>query len=310
MKAARLYAPGDLRIEEVPKPVAGSGDVLVQVEVALTDGTDLKTFQRGHPLLLRESPAPFGHEFCGLVDGRRVVAANSAPCGACDGCARGEQCRDLVFLSGAYADWLVVPERIAAVNLYDVPPTLAPEVAAMVEPLACCLRGVERAGIQVGDSVAILGAGPIGLMLSACVADAGGWPVIVGGREERRALVDEFGAEPGDGCGADVVIEAAGSEQAWFDAEELVRPGGTVVMFGGLPRDARPPIDAFRLHYEELTIRGSFHHTPATVRAALAFLSSGAYPWERLVTHRVSLADLPSLFAAPPRDLLKAAVVP
>jgi L-iditol 2-dehydrogenase len=310
VKAARLYAPGDLRIEEVPKPEAGPGDVLVQIEVALTDGTDVKTFQRGHPLLLRESPAPFGHEFCGLVDGRRVVAANSAPCGACDGCARGEQCRELVFLSGAYADWLVVPERIAAVNLYDVPPNVAPEVAAMIEPLACCLRGVERAGIQAGDSVAILGAGPIGLMLSACVADAGGWPVIVGGREERRALVDEFGAEPGDGRGADVVIEAAGSEQAWFDAEELVRPGGTVVMFGGLPREARPPIDAFRLHYEELTIRGSFHHTPATVRAALAFLSSGAYPWGRLVTHRVSLAELPSVFAAPPRDLLKAAVVP
>jgi L-iditol 2-dehydrogenase len=310
VKAARLYAPGDLRVEEVPKPEPGPGEVLVQVEVALTDGTDLKTFQRGHPLLLRESPAPFGHEFCGLVDGRRVVAANSAPCGECDGCARGEQCRDLQFLSGAYADWLVVPERIAAVNLYDVPPSLAPEVAAMVEPLACCLRGVERAGIRAGDSVAILGAGPIGLMLSACVADAGGWPVIVGGREERRALVDEFGAEPGDGRGADVVIEAAGSEQAWFDAEELVRPGGTVVMFGGLPRDARPLIDAFRLHYEELTIRGSFHHTPATVRAALAFLSSGAYPWDRLVTHRVSLSELPSLFAAPPRDLLKAAVVP
>lgn len=310
MKAARLYAPGDLRIEDVPKPDAGPGEVLVQIEVALTDGTDLKTFRRGHPLLLRESPAPFGHEFCGLVDGRRVVAANSAPCGACAGCARGEQCRDLQFLSGAYADWIVVPERIAAVNLHDVPPGFAPEVAAMLEPLACCLRGVERAGIQAGDSVAILGAGPIGLMLSACVADAGGWPVIVGGREERRALVDVFGAEPGDGRGADVVIEAAGTEQAWFDAEEIVRPGGTVVMFGGLPRDARPPIDAFRLHYEELTIRGSFHHTPATVRAALAFLASGAYPWERLVTHRVSLAELPGLFADPPRDLLKAAVIP
>ncbi|HEX7525257.1 MAG TPA: zinc-binding dehydrogenase [Gaiellaceae bacterium] len=310
MKAVLLYAPGDLRVEEVPKPEAGPGEVLVQVEVALTDGTDLKTFQRGHPLLLRESPTPFGHEFCGLIDGRRVVAANSAPCGECDGCTRGEQCRDLQFLSGAYADWLVVPERIAAVNLYDVPSGLAPEVAAMLEPLACCLRGVERAGIEAGDSVAILGAGPIGLMLSACVADVGGWPVVVGGREERRALVDEFGAEPGDGRGADVVIEAAGSAQAWFDAEELVRPGGTVVMFGGLPRDARPPIDAFRLHYEELTLRGSFHHTPATVRAALAFLSSGAYPWERLVTHHVSLAELPALFAEPPRDLLKAAVVP
>jgi L-iditol 2-dehydrogenase len=310
VRAARLHAPGDLRIEDVPRPEAGPGDVLVQVEVALTDGTDLKTFRRGHPVLLHDSPAPFGHEFCGIGDGRRVVAANSAPCGRCEGCVRGEQCLDLLFLSGAYADWLLVPDRIAAVNLYDVPPGVAPEVAAMVEPLACCLRGVERARVEPGHTVAILGAGPIGLMLSACVADAGGWPVIVGGREERRALADLFGAEVGDGRGADVVIEAAGAEHAWLDAQELVRPGGTVVMFGGLSRDARPPIDAYRLHYDEITFRGSFHHTPSTVRAALAFLASGAYPWERLVTHRVALEQLPGLFADPPRDLLKAAVVP
>jgi len=309
VKAALLYAPGDLRIEELPRPEPGPGDVLVQVEIALTDGTDLKTFRRGHPLLLTESPAPFGHEFCGLVDGRRVVAANSAPCGQCGGCERGEQCRDLVFLAGAYAEWLVVPERIAAANLHDVPRGLAPEVAAMLEPLACCLRGIERARITAGDTVAILGAGPIGLMLAACVADAGGWPVIVGGREERRALAEAFGAEVGDGRGADVVIEAAGTEEAWSDAVTLVRPGGTVVMFGGLPRDARPPVDAYRVHYEELTVRGSFHHTPQTVRAALVFLASGAYPWARLVTHRISLEGLPALFAAPPDDLLKAAVV-
>jgi L-iditol 2-dehydrogenase len=310
VKAALLYAPGDLRVEEVPRPEPGPDDVLVQIEVALTDGTDLKTFRRGHPVLARESPAPFGHEFCGIVDGRRVVAANSAPCGACDGCARGEQCRDLSFLAGAYADWIVVPERIAAVNLHDVPPGVEPEVAAMVEPLACCLRGVERARIHAGDTVAILGAGPIGLMLAACVADAGGWPVVVGGRPERQELVELFGAESGTGAGADVVIEAVGSDAAWTDAVELVRPGGTVVMFGGLPRDARPPVDAYRLHYEELTVRGSFHHTPATVRAALGFLASGAYPWDRLVTHRVLLDQLPALFADPPRDLLKAAVVP
>jgi L-iditol 2-dehydrogenase len=309
VKAALLYAPGDLRVEGLPRPEPGPGDVLVQVEIALTDGTDLKTYRRGHPLLLTESPAPFGHEFCGLVDGRRVVAANSAPCGQCGGCERGEQCRDLVFLAGAYAEWLVVPERIAAANLHDVPRGLAPEVAAMLEPLACCLRGIERARITAGDTVAILGAGPIGLMLAACVADAGGWPVIVGGREERRALAEAFGAEVGDGRGADVVIEAAGTEQAWTDAVALVRPGGTVVMFGGLPRDARPPVDAYRVHYEELTVRGSFHHTPQTVRAALVFLASGAYPWARLVTHRISLEGLPALFAAPPDGLLKAAVV-
>jgi L-iditol 2-dehydrogenase len=158
--------------------------------------------------------------------------------------------------------------------------------------------------------VAILGAGPIGLMLAACVADAGGWPVVVGGRPERLELVEQFGAERGDGVGADVVIEAAGTEEAWGDAISLVRPGGTVVVFGGLPRDARPAVDAYRLHYDELTVRGSFHHTPATVRAALGFLASGAYPWDRLVTHRVLLDDLPVLFADPPRDLLKAAVVP
>jgi L-iditol 2-dehydrogenase len=310
VKAALLYTPGDLRIEEVPRPEPGPGDVLVEVELALTDGTDLKTFRRGHPLLARESPAPFGHEFCGIVEGRRVVAANSAPCGACDGCARGEQCRELVFLAGAYADWILVPERIAAVNLHEVPPGVAPEVAAMVEPLACCLRGVERAGIHAGDTVAILGAGPIGLMLAACVADAGGWPVVVGGRPERQGLVELFGAESGAGAGADVVIEAVGSDTAWSDAVELVRPGGTVAMFGGLPRDARPTVDAYRLHYEELTVRGSFHHTPATVRAALGFLGSGAYPWERLVTHRILLDELPAMFADPPRDLLKAAVVP
>jgi L-iditol 2-dehydrogenase len=253
---------------------------------------------------------PFGHEFCGFVDDRRVVAANSAPCGECDGCARGDQCLELEFLAGAYADWLLVPARIAAVNLFDVPPGVAPEVVAMLEPLACCLRGVERAGIDAGHTVAILGAGPIGLMLSACVADAGGWPLIVGGREERRSLADAFGAELGDGRGADVVIEAAGTERAWLDAVELVRPGGTIVVFGGLARDARPGLDAYRIHYDELTLRGSFHHTPATVRAALGFLASGAYPWERLITHRVALADLPALFADPPRDLLKAAVIP
>jgi L-iditol 2-dehydrogenase len=310
VRAARLYAPGDLRIEDVPKPEPGPGDVLVQVEVALTDGTDLKTYRRGHPLLLTDPPVPFGHEFCGIADGRRVVAANSAPCGACAGCARGEQCRELVFLAGAYGDWLVVPERIAAVNLHEVPPGAAPEVAAMVEPLACCLRGVERAGVEAGATVTILGAGPIGLMVAACVADAGGRAVVVGGRPERQALVKEFGGEHGDGRNADVVVEAAGDADAWVQAEELVRPGGTVVMFGGLPRDARVPIDAFRLHYEELTIRGSFHHTPATVRAALAFLASGAYPWGKLVSHRVLLDDLPALFADPPRDLLKAAVTP
>jgi L-iditol 2-dehydrogenase len=305
VKAVRFHGPGDLRLEDVPRPEPAEGDVLVQVEVALTDGTDLKAYRRGHPVLLRELPSPFGHEFCGLdvATGRRVVAANSA--------ARDDR-RDepLELLNGAYAEYLLVPRPIAEVNLLPVPRGLAPEVAAMVEPLACCLRGVERAAIGAGHTVAILGTGPIGLMLCACVADAGGVPVAVGGRPERRALAPEFGARPGEAEGADVVIEAAGTEGAWRDALALVRSGGTVLFFGGLPRDAALEVDAYRLHYEELTLRGSFHHSPRHVRAALAFLASGAHPWELLITHRIGLDALPALFADPPRDLLKAAVLP
>jgi L-iditol 2-dehydrogenase len=315
VRALRWHAPGDVRVEDVPRPEPGGGDVLVQVEVALTDATDLKAYRRGHPLLLGEPPAPFGHEFCGVdvATGRRVVAANSAPCGGCAPCRRGDEslCDNLLpLLNGAYAEYLLVPERIARRNLLHVPDGLPSLVAALVEPLACCLHGVERALVQPGDDVAVLGAGPIGLMLCACVADSGGRPVVVGSREERRALGRDFGAQPGDGVGADVAIEATGTGEGWRDATQLVRAGGTVVLFSGLPHGAAVAFDAYRLHYEELTVRGAFHHNPATVRAALAFLASGAHPWEKLVTHAVSLEGVAALFDGPPRDYLKAAVTP
>lgn len=309
-----FHGPGDLRLEEVPRPEPGPGDVLVQIEVALTDGTDLKTFRRGHPRLLGELPSPFGHEFCGIdvATGQRVVAANSAPCGHCAPCRakRETLCERLELLNGAYAEYLVVPRPIAEVNLHYVPARLASEVAALVEPLACCLHGVERAEIRPGDVVAVLGTGPIGLMLCACVADAGGWPVTVGGRPERHRLAPAFGARPGDPRDANVVIEAAGAEEAWRDALELVKPGGTVLFFGGLERGAELAVDAYRLHYEELALRGSFHHTPRHVKAALAFLASGAYPWERLITHQVGLEGVAALLGDPPHDYLKAAVRP
>jgi len=315
VRALILLGPGDLRLEEVPEPVPGDGDVLVQVEVALTDGTDLKAYRRGHPVLLGSLPSPFGHEVCGIdvTTGRRVVAANSAPCGSCPPCARGQEtlCEALFpLLNGAYAELLLVPARIAGRNLLPVPAGLAPEVAALAEPLACCLHGIDAAGVQDGDTVAVVGLGPIGLMLCACVADAGGRPVGVGSREERRALAPSFGAVAAEPEGADVVIEAAGTVDAWEHAIALVRPGGTVLAFGGLPRDARVALDPYRIHYEEVRLVGSFHHTPRHFRAALAFLASGAYPFERLVTHEVGLEGVASLFDDPPRDYLKAAVRP
>ncbi|HEY7198045.1 MAG TPA: zinc-binding dehydrogenase [Gaiellaceae bacterium] len=315
MRALRYHGPGDVRLEDVPDPVPGPGDVLVQVEVALTDGTDLKAYRRGHPVLLSDPPSPFGHEFCGIdvATGRRVVAANSAPCGECARCRRGQEtlCENLFpLLNGAYAELLLVPARIAQTNLLPVPPRLDPEIAAMVEPLACCLHGVVRAGVERGQTVAVLGTGPIGLMLAAAARDAGASVVTVGGRPERRELAPAFGAEPGDGRGADVVLEAAGTEESWATAVDLAAPGGTVLFFGGRERGTAQAVDTFRLHYEELRLVGAFHHTPRTVRAALAFLASGAYPWDRLVTHRVGLEGVVPLFEDPPRDLLKAAVLP
>ena len=311
MRAARFYAPGDLRIEEVSDPVAGKGDVLVQVEVALTDGTDLKTFRRGHPLLLSESPAPFGHEFCGfdVATGKRVVAANSAPCGTCAQCARGrmELCNSLLpLVNGAYAELLVVPERIARVNLHPVPRTLPSEIAALLEPLACALHAT--AGIEPRQTVAVLGPGPMGMLLCACLKDAGADVLIAGGTRERRALAREFGATEGDAREANVVIEATGKPQGWRDAVGDVRRGGTVIFFSGIQDGIE--LDAERIHYDELTLRGVFHHTPQTVRAALAFLASGAYPWHALLTHEVALEQLPALFAAPPDGYLKAIVRP
>ena len=294
MRAARFYAPGDLRIEEVPDPVPAKGDVLVQVEVALTDGTDLKTFRQGHPLLLSELPSPFGHEFCGfdVATGKRVVAANSAP--------------GTPLLNGAYAELLLVPEQIARVNLHAVPRTLASEVAALVEPLACALHASE--GIEAGQTVAVLGPGPMGLLLCACLKDAGAEVLIAGGTAKRRALAHEFGAGEGDARDADVVIDATGKPKGWRDAVSAVRRGGTVIFFSGVSGSIE--LDAERIHYDELTLRGVFHHTPQTVRAALAFLASGAYPWRALLTHEVSLAALPALFAAPPDGYLKAIVRP
>jgi len=243
VRALLFYGPGDVRLEDVPRPEPGPGDALVQVEVALTDGTDA-------PLPLGELPSPFGNEFCGVHvgSGERVVAASS-------------------LLNGAFAEYLLVPPHIAERNLLPVPAGLASEVAALVEPLAGCLHEVERAGIEAGQTVAVVGLGPIGFMLCAAAKDAGANVVAVDDRPERRELAADFGAAPGDGRGADVVLE-------------------------------------------ELTIRGSFDHTPRTVRAALAFLASGAHPWKRLVTHQIGLEEVAGLIEDPPRDLLKAAVIP
>jgi L-iditol 2-dehydrogenase len=313
VRALRLHAPLDLRVDEVPPPEPRAGDVIVEVEVALTGNPEHRAFAAGSDSL-DQSPAPFGRELVGVdtQDGRRIVVAATAPCGHCAPCLADREalCRRPAQLEGAFAERVLVPARIAEVNLHAVPRGLDSAVAALVDSLACCLHAVERAALRPGSLVAVLGSGPIGLLLCACVTDAGGYVAAVGGRTSRHSLAAAFGARPADPRDADVVIEAAGTEQARRDALELVQPGGTVLLVGTTEPGEPIAADAERIRGEELTLCGAAGHAPRHVRAALAFLASGAYPWERLITHEVQLDGVAGLLVDPPEDYLKAAVRP
>lgn len=347
MRAAWLFGVEDVRVVEREVTTPGPGEVLVRVETALTCSTDLKMFRRGSHPALSSLPSPFGHECAGTIvavgtgitalqgvggglkEGMRVVVANSAPCGGCAACRRGQEnlCHDLKFLNGAYAEYLLVPQRIASVNVHPLPDGIPFQVAAFSEPLACALHGLEIAGIQAGETVVILGGGTLGLMLAGLAHQQGARPIVCDRHPDRLELAKGYGAEvilnasqrgptggesdagdrapkwPGEldaavrrlqrDEGADCVIEAVGTPETWEEAVRLVRRGGRVVLFGGCALGSRWSVDTHRLHYEELTIRGAFHHAPRLIVQALQLLArgefdpaplmSGTFPLERLV---------------------------
>ncbi len=314
MLAARLYGPGDLRIEDLPCPGPGPGEVVVRVERALTCTTDLKIFRQGSHPALGPLPSLFGHELAGEVAavgdgvksaavGQRVVVGNSAPCGRCHYCRRAEfgLCTRPVFLFGAFAQYALVPAPIVETNLHPIPPDLPAAHAALVEPLACALRAVEVAGVGWETEVLILGGGPLGLMLARAAKLRGAKVAVVDHHPERLTVARRVGADftlpggPGPqafGDGPDVVFEAVGRPEAWEEAARLVRPGGLVILFGGCPPGTRACFDTGRLHYQELTLRGVFHHHPTHIRTALRLLSSGAVPAEAFISGEVPLSRL------------------
>ena len=322
MTAAVLYGKEDVKIEKVPIPPLEIGEVLVKVNVALTCGTDLKVFQRGYHARMIVPPALFGHELSGVIEevgpgvrdfrkGMRVVALNSAPCGACFYCMRHQEnlCEDLLFNNGAYAEYIRIPRRIAQSNMLALPEDVSFESAAMTEPLACALRGLQETGADIGDTVTIIGAGPLGLMLMQ-VAKLGGCKVIaVVKRDEQVGAARRFGASdvvhihktksPVDaimhlteGRGSDVVIEAVGRPQSWQWAVEMVRRGGTVNFFGGCASGTKVDLDTNRLHYSELTLKATFHHTPETVRKAFALIAEKKVKSTDYVTGEAPLSKL------------------
>lgn len=326
MNAAVLYGKEDVRLESVPVPAIGRGELLVRVRTALTCGTDVKVFRRGYHAKMIQPPALFGHEMAGDIvavgegvtqfqAGQRIVAANSAPCDACFFCLRGQQnlCEDLLFNNGAYAEFIRLPERIVSKNTYALPEDLPYKDAALVEPLACALRGLDESRVASGDTVFIMGLGPIGLMFIRLAKYAFGARVIAAARrleQVDRAML--LGADEGilmgnpesviaevksqtGGRGADVVIEAIGKPEAWELATRLVRKGGTINFFGGCPSGTKVGLDTDLLHYSEITCKASFHHTPEHIKRSLAIIAAGKIGAAHLVNHEEPLAQLPQV---------------
>ncbi|MSR42551.1 MAG: alcohol dehydrogenase [Pedosphaera sp.] len=327
MRAAVLHGKEDVRIERVPARALRAGEVRVAIEVALTCGTDLKVFKRGYHARMIVPPAVFGHELAGVISGvtsqavgwrvgDRVVVANSAPCGECFYCRQNQEnlCDDLLFLNGAYAESIVVPARLVAKNLLRLKPATDFRDAALTEPLACVVQGVEDCKLRAGQRVLIIGAGPIGLMFTALAKEAGCEVKVVGRGEKRLAAARKLGAKRvidvsnGDDVAIavkavvaklfDVVVEAVGKPETWEAAVKLVRKGGVVNFFGGCPAGASITLDAGLIHYSNLRLLASFHHTPRTIRRALELIEAGVIRADDFVDGEVLLANLPELFKA------------
>lgn len=330
MNAALFYAPGDVRFERIPIPDPAPGEVLVKVRAALTCGTDIKTYQRGHPAIIKKVPSTFGHEFSGevvkvgqgvtrFVTGMRVACCNAAPCQLCFFCKNGQHnlCDDLLILNGAYAEYIVVPKRLVALNLLEIPQQLSYQEAALAEPLGTALHALRLTEIAQADTVAVIGTGPLGLMIARLAFLRGARVVAFGKGTERLKTAAAFGAaeviditdspkvetriaaarDLTDGKrGFDVVIEAVGQPAAWEEALGLVRKGGQITFFGGCKSGTTLTIDTVQLHYDELVLRGVFHQTPDDFRRALQMLASRQVDGRHLVQETVPLSQLLDAF--------------
>jgi L-iditol 2-dehydrogenase len=322
MMAAVLYGKEHLEVEPVKLPEIDDSDVLVRVRAALTCGTDVKVFRRGYHARMIVPPALFGHELAGDIVavgrnvnkfrvGQRIVAANSAPCFNCFYCNHGLEnlCEDLLFNNGAYAEYIRIPGRIVERNTYEIPAHITYQDAALIEPLACVLRGLEETGIRPGDTLAVIGLGPIGLMFVRLAKVFGAKVIALGRRPTQLERAARMGAaellntssgedmiarvkDMTGGRGVDIAIEAVGQPETWQLAVRLLRRGGTVNFFGGCPNDSQIAIDTALLHYSEITCKASFHHTPQHIRRALEAVSRGDITARDFVNREEPLANL------------------
>jgi L-iditol 2-dehydrogenase len=294
LRAAILHGPVDLRVEQVPDP---DQEVIVEVQAATTCGTDVKMWRHGHRVL-GPYPCPFGHETAGvrLDSGERVVVSDSVACGRCEAClaSRPQICREPRWVLGGFAERIAAPPRA----LHRIPDGLPSEAAAMAEPLAAAVHALSR-GTDAGD-VGVLGGGPMGLMLCSLLVAEGRSVTVADRHPERREQASELG-----GRGIErlekhqLVFEAVGRPEAWQQAAAAARPGGVVVLVGGCPGGTQVAFPSGPLHYDELELRGAFHHSPDEVDAALGALARGKVDWRVLRGATIGLEQLPDALSAP-----------
>jgi L-iditol 2-dehydrogenase len=342
MRAGYLVEPGRVEVREADMPRPEPGGLVVRVRVALTDGTDLKAFRRGHPLM--PMPTRFGHEFCGDVaavgegvttfsDGDPIMMVQSAPDGTCFWCRRGQEelCETLTttMIFGAYAEYIALPANLVARNTYRKPSDVSYEAGAFLEPVSCVVHSLGALAPKRGDAIAIVGDGGFGILHALVALAQGARPILVGRRAARLELARSLGVnaivnakecdpvaavrERTQGRGADAVIETTGTLEVWEAAPQYVRRGGTAVLFGGLRAESRVTYDAARLHYDEVSLTSPFHFTPRDVRTAFDLIAAGAIDVVPLISERFSLAELAGAFARLDEDRginLKFAILP
>jgi L-iditol 2-dehydrogenase len=334
VRAALLFGREDLRVLDVPDPDAGPGEVVVRVEAATTCGTDVKMWRRGHPILPPD-PARFGHETAGMREdtGELVLVADSVACGRCRACAAGRPqiCRQPRWVLGGFAERIAAPEAA----LHAVPDGLEPAAAAMAALLAAAVHALDRApDRRVAPDAGVLGGGPMGQMLAALLVAEGRTVTLADRHAERRAQAQAAGATSAEMLAAllvaegrtvlladrhaerraqaeaagatsaealadhDVVFEAVGRPDAWRAAVQACAPGGCVVFVGGCKAGTDASLPTRPLHYEELDLRGAFHHAPEEVDCALALLAAGTLDWRALAAGPIGLDDLQQALGA------------
>jgi L-iditol 2-dehydrogenase len=324
MRQAILSGPKTLSWRDESPPAPAMGEVVVKIRVALTCGTDLKTYRRGHPKL---AFGPFGHEasgdilalgenVAGFAVGDPVMWVQTAPCGSCAPCraSRENLCEHLTddMALGAYSDILRLPAHVVASNLFPKPANLSYIEAAFLEPFSCVVHGwrtLERAlaTAPIPESVAIIGAGTIGLLHLAYARHAGIPATVIARHKQRLELARAIGARQAIAADFDslpsglagsfaAVIECGGSVESWQEAVRLAAPGGRVLFFGGLPKGVHVPLDATRIHYDEITCVGSFHFTPDDVRAARELMRAGVVPARELISGVLPMSSLSEAF--------------